>query len=228
MKLSWIGLATLLGIGLLFLMPARAIGQDVSTGPGLLTRSAIPSSYLRGAASMDATPTAFRIIGVRRTQAGVSLEGILLDANGNTCPSSIAGGSWEVTSGCRGDALLTEHEALVTGRSWQTSTPPMAMHVLIDHSLTSQELAPDVLRGIRDILPGLVGDDSVGVAVFNHQITEITPVTAPYLVAQRISATTIGPSSGLPGVTDAIMQGLRVLEARSDESKALVVVTATT
>jgi len=105
-------------------------------------------------------------------------------------------------------------------------TPPTAMEVLVDHSLTSDGSAADVLHGIRDIIPGFIGTDSVGVSVFDHQITELSPVTAPYLLAQRIDAASIGASDGLPGVYGALLHGLRVLEGRSDDSKALVLVTA--
>lgn len=217
-------------LSLLFLtlvgLPIAGSAQDVSTGPSPLLENPTTSSWMRGSTSMEAEPVQFRLLGPRRTEAGITFDGILLDARGNACPAGTEGGSWRIASGCRGDALLSTTEPLVSGRSWQSMTPPTAMEVVIDHSLTSDGLAPDVLNGIRDIIPGFIGSDSVGVSVFNHQITELSPITAPYLLAQRIDAASPGVADGLPGVYGALLHGLRVLEDRDDASKVLVLVTA--
>jgi len=82
--------------------------QDVSTGPSPLTENPTASRWMRGSTSMESSPTQFRVLGIRRTEAGVTIEGLLLDDRGNACPAGTEGGSWRVSSGCRGQALLND------------------------------------------------------------------------------------------------------------------------
>ena len=67
--------------------------QDVSTGPSPLTQNRTTSEWMRGSTSMEAAPTQFRALGIRRTHAGVTIDGILLDDRGNACPAGTEGGS---------------------------------------------------------------------------------------------------------------------------------------
>lgn len=203
------------------------VAQDVQTGPQPLFPSEMPSEYLRGIrADSGAVPASFRILGARRSAAGITVDAILLDALGNFLAPSGVGGVWEASYGCRGEPIAAKASPLVDELTWTANSPANAVQVFIDHSLTSGNLAVEALRGLKAVLPGIAGTDSIGIAVFDHEMLELSAIDAPYVAAQSIAIDSLGPAAGLPAVHTAMMSGLHVLEGRGEESKALIMVTA--
>ena len=200
--------------------------DDVVTGPLPLTQSVSPSAYMRGiSADGNATPTTFRITGVRTTPAGTTIEAILLDSYGNYV-SPAGAGTWVAAFGCRGDVLIRETTPVVEERLWSTDEAGTIIEIAIDHSLTSEGIAPHVIRGLNNLLPGMVGGDSVGVVIFDHNLNELSPPSPVHVAAARCNVDSVGAHNGLAGVNSALMNGLRTLEEHRAPNKILILVTA--
>lgn len=215
-------------VSLLFVIVSfgTTTAQDVVTGPSSLSRSEIISRYMRGAADVKADPVAFRILGVRSSTAGIAIEGIVLDANGNALGTDMLGGSWSADIGCRGEALKQGAQPIVEQLQWTSATASSNVAVFVDHSLTSAEAAPEIVRELRNVLPSVTGNDSISVAIFDHNMLQLSGLAPVYEAAERCNADSLGASKGIPAVYTAMMSGLRVLSDRTTESKILVIVTA--
>jgi hypothetical protein len=181
---------------------------------------------MRGAAEQASEPVAFRIIGARSSSAGITVEALALDANGNALAASQLGGSWSVAAGCRGDVLKEGTQPIIEQMQWTTMTPASQVAVFVDHSLTSEGVAPDILRSLRNVLPSVMGRDSVSVTVFDHDMLQISAAAPTYEAADRCSGDSLGAPTGIPAVYTAMMSGLRILGDKSAESKALIIITA--
>lgn len=199
---------------------------DVSTGPAPLQQSAVPSSYMRGAADRVGSPKSMRILGTRLSTAGIIVEAVLLDENGNFLGPMSELGAWTARLGCKTDPLAPVAIPIVDQTTWQSSTPSKRIEVLVDNSITSKNLTVDVLRGLRNILPGIAGTDSIGVATFDQTTLEVTPLTTPSAAAQSCAEFLPGNPAGIPAVYSAMMSALRVFDSKEAINNILVVVTA--
>jgi hypothetical protein len=184
---------------------------------------------MRGIAADDrAEPHAFRIVGSRRTPAGLTVEGLLLDRFGNYLPPSRPDSAdlWVAYSGCRGDAIISEIAPIVEERRWRTDAAPAAMMMLIDHSYTSNGLAEHVVRELGNLLPGVIGGDQIGITLFDHATYDLSSITSVQGAAMRCNADSLRTHQGLSGVHQAIMHGLRTLEGHPSTDRILILVTA--
>ncbi len=203
-----------------------AVAQDVSTGPSSLGPSEIPSSFLRGATSSATEPTAFRVLGCRSSSAGITVDAIMLDANGNALGAELLRGSWSVDVGCRGDVLKQGAQPIVEQMIWTAASEPVNAAVFVDHSLTSNGMAPEVIRELRNVLPSVIGKDSVSVTVFDHTMLQLSGAAPVYEAAERCVADSLGDAKGVAAVYTTMMSGIRSLADRASSTKMLVMITA--
>lgn len=217
-------LALLLALLHVVSCPLFLVAQDVSTGPSPLPINTTPSYYLRGASNDTVgSITRLHVAGYRRTPAGLSFNVVLTDQFGNARSAAAAGGSWVIRSGCRGETMATPHVPIVTETAWQFDTPPTAAYVLIDHSLTSSNLAPAVLQSLADRAAGFMGIDSIGIATFDHELFEVSPIDAPFRAGPRCDGLPQQLPAGIPAVYRALRHGISVLGSREgsrDDSPA--------
>ena len=204
-------------------LPLRA--QDVSTGPSPLPANLSSSYYLRGVSNDTlAAVSRVHVAGYRRTPAGLSFQVVLTDERGNARSPKQAGGSWVIRSGCRGETMAALHAPIVTENTWQFDTPPTAAYVLVDHSLMSSNLAPAVLEALSDRAAGFAGMDSIGIAIFDHELFEVSPIDAPYRAGPRCAGLPQQPPAGIPAVYRALRHAISVVGSRG--SSYVVLVTA--
>lgn len=207
--------------------PLLLVAQDVSTGPSPLPINTTPSYYLRGASNDTiGSITRLHVAGYRRTAAGLSFNVVLTDQFGNAHSAAAAGGSWVIRSGCRGETMATHHVPIITETAWQFDTPPTAAYVLVDHSLTSSNLAPAVLQSLADRAAGFAGIDSIGIATFDHELFEVSPVDAPFRAGPRCDGLPQQTPAGIPAVYRALRHGISVLGSREGSTSVVVLVTA--
>jgi hypothetical protein len=181
---------------------------------------------MRGVGEGALAPVRLRVLGAKRTPAGVTVQALLLDSMGNAVGPSIDVGAWSARWGCRGEALAAHETPFVEQATWKSATPSRRLEILVDHSITSRNLASEVLLGLRDILPGVAGGDSIGVAVFDHTSLEIAPLEPPTTAAEHCGTAALGPANGIPGVLNALLSGLRVFDGKPPEHNIVLLVTA--
>lgn len=202
-------------------LPLRA--QDVSTGPSPLPANLSSSYYLRGVSNDTlAAVSRVHVAGYRRTPAGLSFQVVLTDERGNARSPKQAGGSWVIRSGCRGETMAALHAPIVTENNWQFDTPPTAAYVLVDHSLMSSNLAPAVLEALSDRAAGFAGMDSIGIAIFDHELFEVSPIDAPYRAGPRCAGLPQQPPAGIPAVYRALRHAISVVGSRGRSYVVLV------
>ncbi len=200
--------------------------DDVSTGPSVLLPSAIPSVYMRGMSEGATVPVRVRLMGARMSAAGLTANVLLLDSLGNCLGPSVENGVWSARWGCRGEALTNTVVPIVEQTTWRTGTPNRRVEIVLDHSITSRNLAAEALLSLRDVLPGITSNDSIGVAVFDHTSLEISPLAPPTTAAERCGNAKLAAASGVPAVLTALLSGLRVFDGKPAEHNIIILVTA--
>lgn len=217
-------LLQLISTALSFVVISNA--QDVSTGPAPIQQSTQPSKYMRGIDQENHDPSTLRIIGAHRSAVGVIVEAILLDSNGNALGANDENGSWSMKVGCKTQPLGGPIVPTVAQLTWRSSSPADRYSVLIDHSLTSLNMASEILRGLRDLLPGIPGQDSIAVATYDHTSLEVSSLAPLQIAAERCGSTLLAPPGGIASTFTAMMSGMRVFDGKPAEHNTLIVVTA--
>jgi len=224
MKLRCWGL--LVGLTTLLATQTLVMGQDdVSTGPNPLFQSDVGSAYMRGITNEAETePTRLRIVGVNSVGSSLTFKAIVIDANGNFYKMADEMGVWTAVYGCRGEPLSSIINASASERVWRSATPPSCIEIMIDNSMTSEAMAKDVVKELRDKLPGLSGSDSIGVMLYNHAITEIAPISPATVAASQCNPDNVPAHSGLTATYASMISGIKALNTNSSPTKSLVVI----
>lgn len=208
------------------LFGSLASAQDVSTGPVLIDQSVLPSEYMRGIGSNEYKPTSLRIVGLRTSRSGITLEAILLDKNGNALGTVENQGVWSATVNCKNSPLGEPVIPTVAQLTWRSSSPTSRYAVLLDHSITSHDITKEALKGLYNLLPGIPGQDSIEIATFDHTTFEVTPLTTFSQAAVACNEVKLPDPSGIPASLTAMMSSLRVFDGKPASRNTLIVVTA--
>ncbi len=209
------------------LCSAQAYTQDeVLTGPVPLPTIGQSSKYMQGIADGLTFPSYLRVVGGSLMREGIMLKVILLDEKGNALGPQHSIGTWHARWGCRGQALTMQSSPVVEQTPWQSAPPLKRLHLMIDNSVCSQGIANEVLTELRNVLPGLIGNDSVAVSVFDHTTLEISPLGPSAVVAERCASTTLGPEAGIPAVYTCMLNGLRIFDRYPSQNNIMIVITA--
>lgn len=201
--------------------------DDVSTGPAPLLRSEVNSATMRGVTDDTAAiATSVRILGVRAGANGsLVLRATIIDGAGNALRWRPGVGEVSVDVGCRGDATMRTPASSVDERTWTGSTPGTSAVILCDNSMLSGTTAKDVVRSLRDVLPGNAGRDSVSVVLFDHDLLELCPFMPTASLSDRLDPNAVASPEGLSAVYTAMMSGLGMVRDRA-EQRVLILVTS--
>ena len=217
----------------LFLMLTLAVAamtglaQEISTGPGL-PRSESRSTYFRGMVN-DSTiaPARLRVMGVNESAEGeLRAEVIVLDAEGNILPISLDRMPMSAEVVCRGSSP-SAHTVRI-GNTVDASTTPPAVHLymLCDNSMLSGTLARDVVLSLQRNFADAIGDDQLGLGLFNQSFSTILPMGSFARLNSDLQVADLPPADGLSSLYAATQNACRMLASASGK-RALILVTAT-
>ncbi|NQW30551.1 MAG: SPOR domain-containing protein [Ignavibacteria bacterium] len=201
--------------------------EDVTTGPAPLGRTEGGSKYFRGLTQDSlATASSIHVLGARGSADGLTLRVVVLEKSGNFMHSDKDKPAFRVEVGCKGALELSQTTPIVDEVVWRSSSIPTVGVICIDNSMTSENIAPGVIRSLRNSLPEYSGHDSLGVLLFSHELFEVSPVAPTVKVADRCNPDSLEAADGLAAVYSSMMSGLAVLSEHVGSSKVLILVTA--
>lgn len=201
--------------------------DDVKTGPAPLVQKDGASKYLRGLTQDTAAkPVALHILGAKGAVDGLTLRVALMEQSGNFIHADRAKPAFRAEFGCKGSLQLSPSNPIVDEVVWRSSSAPTVGVVCIDNSMTSEHIAPEVVRSLRNTLPEYSGHDSLGVLLFSHDLYEVSPVSSTTKVSERCNPDSLEPADGLAAVYSTMMSGLAVLGEHPSAGKVLILVTA--